>query len=145
MPMKNPLLLFMLMLIACQSKTSVQPPEAAEEKKKVIAFQQEAWNEGDIEKFMEGYWKSDSLLFIGKTIRHGWRATLERYKQTYPDREAMGLLQFDVRQLVRLSDDTFLLTGQYTLIRTSDQPSGLFTVIFKLKGGKWVIVYDHTC
>lgn len=145
--MKNWIIpVLLLLLISCETKIKVAPStNATEEVRKVMAFQQEAWNEGNIEKFMEGYWKSDSMQFVGKTIRHGWQATLERYRQTYPDREAMGTLQFDIWQLSKLSEDTYLLTGQYTLIRTNDQPSGPFTVIFQLKNGKWVIVYDHTC
>ncbi len=110
----------------------------------VMALQQDAWNDGNIETFMEGYWKSDSMQFVGKTIRQGWQATLHRYKENYPTLEAMGKLQFDIWQVVRISDEAYLVTGQYTLTRTNDKPSGAFTLIFKLKNGKWVIVYDHT-
>ena len=117
-------------------------PEA--EIRSVMAMQQDAWNEGNIETFMEGYWKSDSMQFVGKTIRQGWQATLERYKESYPNLEAMGQLQFDLWQVVRISDEAYLVTGQYTLTRTNDKPSGAFTLIFKLKNGKWVIVNDHT-
>ena len=110
----------------------------------VLANQQKAWNAGDLESFMAGYWKSDSLQFIGKNIRHGWQATLDGYKKGYPDKAAMGELRFDIWQTVRLADDAYLVSGKYTLIREKDQLSGPFTLIFRLKAGKWVIVYDHT-
>ena len=109
-----------------------------------MSAQMAYWNEGNIEAFMEGYWKSDSMQFIGRSIQQGWNATLERYKKSYPDLDAMGKLQFDLWQVVRISDDAYLVTGQYTLTRIHDNPSGPFTLIFRLKDGKWVITYDHT-
>lgn len=144
----NPLsLIFLTFLLAsCANKSKNSPviSNAEVEIRQVMSLQQEAWNEGNIDAFMEGYWNSDSMQFVGKIIRQGWQATLDRYKESYPDRQAMGTLQFDIWQIVRLADDAYLLTGKYTLLRTSDQPSGPFTLIFKLKDGKWVIVYDHT-
>ncbi|MBX2900026.1 MAG: DUF4440 domain-containing protein [Cyclobacteriaceae bacterium] len=121
-------------------------PDADAEKKirEVLARQQDAWNAGDLDLFMEGYWKSDSLQFIGSSIRHGWQQTLNSYKKNYATPELMGRLQFDIWQIIPLAPDSYLLTGNYTLFRESDQPSGAFTLIFKKKNGEWVIVYDHT-
>lgn len=112
--------------------------------RQVLADQQKAWNSGDLEAFMSGYWRSDSLQFIGKNIRHGWQATLDGYKKGYPDKAAMGELRFEIWQTVQIADDAYLVSGKYTLIREKDQPTGPFTLIFKFKNGKWVIVYDHT-
>jgi hypothetical protein len=145
--MKNFYLVGLLGIIIAGCNTAsekISKTESIDQINKVLKFQQEAWNEGDIDKFMEGYWKSDSMQFVGDPIRQGWQATLERYKQNYPDREAMGTLQFDIWQIVRISDDAYLVTGKYTLIRSSDKPTGMFTLIFRLKNGKWVITYDHT-
>lgn len=94
---------------------------------------------------MAGYWKSDSLQFIGSSIRHGWQQTLDGYKRGYPTREAMGTLQFDIWQVVSLEGGAWLVSGRYTLVRTADQPTGPFTLIFQKKDGQWVVVYDHTC
>lgn len=110
----------------------------------VIENQQKAWNEGDIDRFMEGYWKSDSLQFIGRSIRYGWNSTLEGYKKGYPDKAAMGTLQFDLWQFRKLSEDVWLVSGKYTLTREKDKPSGPFTLIFRKIEGRWLIVYDHT-
>ena len=139
------LVAFVLIYCSAQTKSPEQNSNAKNEIRAVLKTQQDAWNEGDIDKFMEGYCKSDSMQFVGGTIRQGWQATLERYKQTYPDRAAMGTLQFDIWQVVIISEDACLLTGKYTLMRANDQPSGPFTLIFRVKNGKWVITYDHTC
>jgi uncharacterized protein (TIGR02246 family) len=112
--------------------------------RKVLESQQAAWNEGEIERFMEGYWKSDSLQFIGRSIRYGWKATLEGYKKGYPNKAAMGTLQFDLWQFRKLSEDVWLVSGKYTLTREKDKPSGPFTLIFRKINGRWLIVYDHT-
>lgn len=136
--------ILILMSTACSSGVRQDDPQAETKIRAVMAFQQDAWNEGDIDKFMEGYWKSDSLQFIGSGIRKGWQATLEGYKKSYPTREAMGTLAFEIWQIIKLSEDAYLLTGKYTLHRANDQPSGPFTLIFRKKNNKWVVVYDHT-
>ncbi|GIL24314.1 MAG: periplasmic L-asparaginase [Bacteroidota bacterium] len=133
----------LLFLVACTN--SNQPTEQAEAAiREVLTKQQQAWNEGNLELFMEGYWKSDSLQFIGSSIRYGWQQTLDNYKKNYSTRKLMGQLQFDIWQVVPLGPDAYLLTGKYTLFRESDQPTGPFTLIFKKKNNTWVIVYDHT-
>lgn len=114
--------------------------------KKVLSAQQKAWNEGNIEVFMQGYWPSDSLTFIGsKGLTYGWKKTLDNYKKSYPDKTTMGKLQFDILKLDILSADAAILIGRYTLIREKDQPTGLFTLVWKKIDGKWVIISDQTC
>jgi hypothetical protein len=139
------LLACVILLYSCtEQKNHVNTTDPVEKIRTVMSKQEKAWNEGNIDLFMEGYWKSDSMQFISKTIQQGWQATLNRYKKSYPDLDAMGKLQFDIWQVVRISEDAYLVTGKYTLIRTNDQPSGPFTLIFRLKDGNWVITYDHT-
>jgi len=114
--------------------------------KKVLSAQQNAWNEGNIEVFMQGYWPSDSLTFIGsKGLTYGWKKTMDNYKKSYPDKATMGKLQFDILKLDILSANAAILIGRYTLIREKDQPTGLFTLVWKMIDGKWVIVSDQTC
>jgi uncharacterized protein (TIGR02246 family) len=132
-----------ILLVNCTPGVKLDP-NAESEIRKVLTQQQAAWNEGDLEKFMEGYWKSDSLQFIGSSIRYGWQQTLDNYKKNYSTRELMGQLQFDIWQIVQVGPDAYLLTGKYTLFRESDQPTGPFTLIFRKKDNEWVIVYDHT-
>jgi ketosteroid isomerase-like protein len=110
----------------------------------VLAQQVADWNNFNIEGFMQGYWKSDSLLFIGAKITHGWDSTLARYKKSYPTKDAMGILRFEIIRLQFTAGDACLVTGRYFLQRKTDNPSGVFTLLFRKKKGKWVVVYDHT-
>ena len=112
--------------------------------RRVLDRQVAAWNAGNLDEFMEGYWKSDSVQFIDGGIIAGWTATLERYKKNYPYKDAMGALRFELLQFKPVSDDAYLVTGKYFLTRKEDNPHGIFTLLFRKKEGKWVIVYDHT-
>ena len=140
-------ILFSFALLAFAPALEAQVHEVNDEMKirEVLLKQEEAWNNFNIESFMEGYWRSDSLMFLGtKGINYGWQITLDRYKKSYPTQEAMGKLKFDVLQMTRLSKDSYFLTGKYYLTRTIGDASGMFTLIFKKIKGKWVIIYDHT-
>lgn len=111
----------------------------------VLNKQVECWNKQDIEGFMEGYWKSDSLKFIGKSgFTKGWKATLESYKKNYPDKNAMGILKFEIINLQGISADAAVVTGKWMLTRTIGNLQGIFTLIFQRIQRKWVIVYDHS-
>ncbi|MCU0397779.1 MAG: DUF4440 domain-containing protein [Cyclobacteriaceae bacterium] len=111
----------------------------------VMAEQQEAWNRADLESFMLGYWKSDSLKFIGRNgIAYGWSTTLENYKKGYPTPDAMGKLTFTILDLQILDSQNAFMIGKFHLKRSNDEPSGYFTLLWKKIRGKWVIVTDHT-
>lgn len=113
--------------------------------KAVMQMQEDAWNAFNLEAFMEGYWKSDSLRFIGsRGITYGWDATLANYKKGYPNQEAMGALSFDIMHLDRISVDAYFMVGKYTLVRKEDKPSGYFNLLWRKINGKWVIVSDMT-
>ena len=107
--------------------------------------QEDAWNRGDIPAFMEYYWRSDSLSFVGSSgLVEGWQGTLDRYNRTYPDTEAMGRLKFSIIKLRALGKKAAYLIGTWNLTRTSGDIGGYFTLIWKKVKGKWVIVSDHT-
>jgi ketosteroid isomerase-like protein len=111
----------------------------------VLAQQVIHWNNGDIEKFMESYWKSDSLMFIGKSgLKYGWQTTLENYKKGYPDKSAMGQLDFDIINVNKLSGDTYFVVGKWHLSREIGNINGHFSLIWKKLKGQWVIVADHS-
>ena len=113
--------------------------------REVLAQQQECWNAGDLECFMEGYWKSEDLVFIGsKGLTYGWQKTLDNYKKSYPDKSAMGELTFDLIILEPLSEDFWSVIGKWSLKRKSDNPNGHFSLIFRRLGNEWVIVSDHS-
>jgi ketosteroid isomerase-like protein len=111
----------------------------------LIEEQRLAWNTGDKEKFMQPYWHSDSLMFIGKSgVTYGWQNTLENYKKGYPDTAAMGKLKFDILELKRLSVMYFFVVGKWHLTRSIGDVGGHFTLLFKKVKNKWVIVADHS-
>lgn len=113
--------------------------------REVLAEQQECWNSGDLECFMEGYWKSDQLVFIGSSgITYGWQKTLDNYKKSYPDESAMGKLTFEIIILEPLSEDFWSVIGKWNLKREKDNPKGHFSLIFRRLGDDWVIVSDHS-
>lgn len=136
--MKKLLLFFLLIGTGAIAQTEVETI------KKVLTDQQECWNKGDIPCFMEGYWKSDSLKFIGKSgIKYGWQNTLDNYIKSYPDKATMGTLTFGLLNIEPVGPD-YLVTGTWHLQRKEDAPNGLFTLIWRKIGGEWKIVYDHS-
>lgn len=125
--------------------TTLLAPDVHGSMMAVLTAQQDAWNAGDIKGFMRGYDKSDQLRFAsGGDISLGWQETLNRYQARYTDRAKMGRLQFDVKEVEVLSDESGLIFGQWTLIRDADTPTGLFTLHLKKIDGGWKIVSDHT-
>jgi len=123
----------------------VPDADVESEIKAVMAMQEKAWSDGDVHQFMEGYWKSEDLSFVGRSgINKGWTTTLNNYIKGYPDKDAMGKLTFDILEMNRISADAYHMIGRYTLVRKSDKPTGLFTLIWKNIDGKWLIVSDHT-
>ena len=113
---------------------------------KVLTDQQSAWNRADIEGFMQGYWKSDSLMFIGKEAPvYGWQKTLERYKKAYPGKAGMGELTFNIIQVKVLDDNNAFVMGGWGLkLESGKTPGGYFTLWFRKIKGEWKIVCDHT-
>lgn len=107
--------------------------------------QQDDWNKGDIPAFMEAYWKSDQLQFIGANgVTKGWQQTLDGYHRRYPNRDAMGQLTFGIVSMEKLSKKSVFLVGTWDLKRKSDAPGGYFILIWKKIQGNWVITADHT-
>ncbi|MDA9774494.1 nuclear transport factor 2 family protein [Saprospiraceae bacterium] len=112
----------------------------------VMSMQEKAWSDGDIDQFMEGYWKSEKLRFVGsRGATYGWEQTKINYKKGYPTREAMGKLSFEIMELEFFDNKNALMLGRYTLKREADEPTGLFTLAWKKIDGKWLITSDMTC
>ena len=111
----------------------------------VLISQESCWNLGDIDCFMDGYWRSDSLQFIGKSgITYGWDQTLANYKSKYPDQSHMGKLQFKLLHVLQLSPRYIRVTGSWNLKREVGDVGGHFTLLWKKIKGKWLIVADHS-
>ena len=112
----------------------------------VIAKQQEAWSNYDLEGFMEGYWKNDSLKFFGsRGITYGWDQTLANYKKGYPSKEVAGELTFTLESITPIEGESYYVMGRYHLERKMGNADGVFIIIFKKINGQWKIVADMSC
>lgn len=136
-------ILFVLFVFV--SVTSIAQKNDESKIRQLLSVQTEAWNRGDVESFMQTYWKNDSLMFIGKSgVTRGWQQTLENYKKGYPDTAAMGKLAFDIISIKQLSPIYFFVVGKWMLKRTRGDLSGHFTLLLQKLAGQWVIVADHS-
>lgn len=113
--------------------------------RQLLDQQTAAWNRGDIDRFMDGYWENDSLMFIGKSgVTYGWTNTLNNYKRGYPDTAAMGKLRFELLTVKRLSDEYYFVVGKWFLQRSIGNIGGHYNLLFRKINGKWVIIADHS-
>jgi ketosteroid isomerase-like protein len=140
--------IFLILLLLITGSLSVNAQTEAQRKVdilKVMNDQAAAWNRGDIDAFMLGYWRSEKLVFVsGDKITRGWQQTLDNYKKTYDSREKMGTLTFSGLEISVLSKDTATVLGSWSLARKEDNPKGKFTLIFRKFKEGWRIVHDHT-
>jgi len=113
--------------------------------RKVLDEQIKEWNKGNIEGFMQGYWRSDSLMFIGKSgINWGWQKTLDNYRKNYPDTIAMGKLSYDIILVKELSPEYYYVVGKWMLIRSIGNLGGHYNLLFRKLNGQWFIIADHS-
>lgn len=129
--------------------------------RKVLEDQVAAWNRGDLDGFMKGYWNSPELIFSsGGNVQRGWQSTLDRYRQTYSSQALMGTLSFSDLEIHGLVSNSGKSTkgpqaawvlGKWHLKRTEDEPHGIFTLVFQKfpetsvsSSSGWKIVHDHT-
>jgi ketosteroid isomerase-like protein len=142
------LILFLLLpaMTPLAAVVFVQSSEKAKnEIRAVMDAQTRAWNAGDIEGFMRGYWNSPELTFVsGANVTKGWQPTLDRYKKNYDSRAKMGALTFADLEIQMLSKDAAVVLGSWSLQRENDKPAGKFTLIFRKFKDGWKIVHDHT-
>jgi ketosteroid isomerase-like protein len=111
----------------------------------VLNDQVAAWNRGDVEAFMSGYWNSPDLTFAGSSgITRGFQPVLERYRKNYPDQKAMGQLDFSQLEVHPLGQDAALVLGRWHLTRDSGEVGGVFSLVFRRFPDGWKIIHDHT-
>ncbi|HMJ08936.1 MAG TPA: nuclear transport factor 2 family protein [Pyrinomonadaceae bacterium] len=136
-------LLFTAAAISAQSAAQTATAETAI--RAVMNDQAAAWNRGDIDGFMLGYWNSEKLVFVsGDTVTRGWQPTLDRYKKSYDSKAKMGTLTFSDLEITTLSKDAAVVLGSWSLARAGDHPHGKFTLTFRKFKDGWRIVMDHT-
>lgn len=138
---------YILIVLFCSVFVSLSFAQSKTEQKiiQVLKTQDAEWNKGNIEGFMQTYWNSDSLMFIGKTgVTYGWKNTLNNYKKGYPDTSAMGKLDFTLIDIKKLSRKYYHVVGKWHLTRSIGNLQGHFTLLLKKIKGKWVIIADHS-
>ena len=127
------------------SLVALAQPRDAVSIRKVLDEQIKEWNKGNIEGFMQGYWRSDSLMFIGKSgINWGWQKTLDNYRKNYPDTIAMGKLSYDIILVKELSPEYYYVVGKWMLIRSIGNLGGHYNLLFRKLNGQWFIIADHS-
>ncbi|WP_034041753.1 YybH family protein [Wocania ichthyoenteri] len=120
--------------------TEIQDKKSIE---KVLKKQRIAWSKNNIEEFMEGYWKSDSLKFYGSNgVTYGWQNTLERYKKAYPTEDHTGILNFKINDISKINEGAYFVMGEYHLKRNVGNADGIFMIVFKKINGEWKIIAD---
>ncbi len=138
------LLLFLLL-----SSSFLLKAQTSEDKSQILNIldrQTKAWNEGNVVNFMNGYWESDSLMYIGKSgVTYGYKSTLERYKKNYPDKSTMGTLKFNIIKVDFIANNACIVVGKWHLTRPEKgDVGGHYTLIWRKINGQWVIVADHS-
>jgi ketosteroid isomerase-like protein len=138
-------LLTALFVVTLTTTAFAQPSKDEASIRSIMADQVDAWNKGNIDAFMKGYWNNDSLAFIGKSgASYGYRQALANYKKNYRGPDQMGKLFFDLLRVKRLSADYYFVIGKWFLKRKAGDIGGIYTLLFHKINGQWRIVVDHT-
>lgn len=140
--LKNTCCLFILLMFSLFTQAQTKD---ADKILSILAAQEKAWNEGDIQQFMHGYWENDSLVFVGKSgLTYGYNNTLENYKKGYPDKTYMGQLKFTILSMQPLGKAYYRIIGKWELKRTVGNLNGHYTLLLQKINGEWKIISDHS-
>lgn len=136
-----------LLFLICSCKTT--KPTAIDDVaaiRTILAQQQQAWSENDLEGFMSGYWQSEELTYYSRgKITKGWQTTLANYKRNYPTVAETGTLNFEIANITQINKDAYWVMGSYFLSREVGNADGTFMIIFKRINGEWKIIGDSSC
>lgn len=139
------LLFFLGLRTGKQTKAAEQRDADSMSITRVLNAQQAAWNLGDVNAFLEGYWHSPELTFSGSSgVSRGWDGVLARYKKNYPDRATMGQLDFSELEFHWLGPDAALVLGRWHLKRDKGDIGGVFSLVWQRFPDGWKIIHDHT-
>lgn len=140
------LYLFVLFFLLSACRLSEPPADQIKSEIRAVMTQQvQGWNTANLQKFMAGYHRSDSVRFVsGGSVTYGWQEMLDRYSRRYPDKAAMGTLKFSEIDIRVLAHDAAVVFGMWRLQRTDDAPWGYFTLLFRKTEEGWRVVHDHT-
>ena len=142
------LVFLMVVLAGIHGLTAPSSEEHKSDHEAILAIlnaQQAAWNRGDVDAFLTGYWQSPEVTFSGSNgVSRGWDEVLARYKRNYPDRAAMGQLDFSELEFRFLGPDAALVLGRWHLKRENDELGGVFSLVWERFPDGWKIIHDHT-
>lgn len=143
---KIALILSLIFLFACgENKNSFNVETEKTAILEVMKTQQTGWNQGNWEMYMSGYKNSEKIRFAGKgKITYGWKTVLENYKKSYPDKSSMGILTFSEQDVKILSPNSAFVFGKWHLKRETDEPHGLYTLLWEKTEQGWKIIHDHS-
>ncbi len=137
--------IIIILLLAISFGANAQKPTEKQAVLNLLEQQRLDWNKGDVEAYMQGYWKSDSLLFVGKSgPTYGWQKTLENYKKGYPDKATMGHLTFGIKKIEFLTKQTAFVLGSWNVKQEKGELKGYFTLLLRKINGEWKVVVDHS-
>lgn len=143
--MKKVLCLLFVLPLFCVAQTMAEQEDKAAIQQ-VLSIQQSAWNNYDIEQFMETYWKSDELTFYGSAgVVKGWQSTMDRYKKSYPSKDHFGHLEFVLNDISKINEDAYTVMGEYHLTRPVGNLHGIFMLVLKRIDWEWKIIADTSC
>lgn len=135
----------LLLLLFTTAVSFAQANKDEKEIRDLLNRQTLSWNRRNLDEFMSGYWKNDSLMFVGKSgVTYGYANTLNNYKKNYSDSAQMGKLFFDILQVKKLSPEYYWVLGKWFLKRSVGDIGGHYTLLFRKIAGKWMIVADHS-
>ena len=141
--MRKILLLLFVFTLAYSCQTSTTEEQDKADIIAVLKAQEKAWSKHNLEGYMQGYWKSDSLKFYGSNgLTYGWNKTLANYKKGYPTPDHSGILKFKVNDISRIEKESYYIMGEYHLTRNVGNANGIFMIIFRKIDGEWKIVAD---
>jgi len=136
------ILLLTCIIISLTSKSQTKDEQII---RHMLSDQISFWNKGDIPGFMQGYWNNDSLVFVGQNgPTYGYNNTLRNYQKNYPNKDYMGILNFDIISVQPIEKDHYFVIGKFMLQRKVGDASGYFTLMFKRIKGVWKIISDHS-
>lgn len=138
-------------LLLCIAPALADPPAAPTPAtdaavKKVLTDQVTAWNKGDLDGFMAGYWNDERMTYIsgGKAVR-GWAALRDRYKAAYQgDGKEMGKLAFAELDTEAVGPEAVLVRGKWEVTLAKETVGGWFTLLFRKFPDGWKVTHDHT-
>lgn len=133
------------LLLLCYTQNAIAQTKDTQTILALLASQEHAWNNGDINQFMHGYWENDSLVFVGKNgLTYGYNNTLANYKKNYPSKTQMGQLKFTILSLKAIGTEFYSIIGKWELARTVGNLSGHYTLLLRKINGEWKIISDHS-